>query len=99
MPDNIPNKPAPLQNPDTLRDHLAAVRTTLANQRTLLAFIRTALTFLLVGLSLLKFFDHSLLAIIGWTLILAGIATVIAGTIAYIRIKKSIDGKGSSLDT
>lgn len=91
--------PIPLQNPDILRDHLALVRTTMANQRTLLAYVRTALAFLLVGFSLLKFFDDSLLAIIGWSLILAGVLTLVTGIVVYARIKKSIHAQSFDIDT
>ena len=56
-------------NPHISRDHLAGDRTVLANERTLLAYIRTALTFFVAGVSFIKFFDHAVLAAIGWIFI------------------------------
>jgi putative membrane protein len=52
-----------------LRDVLAADRTALANERTFLAYVRTSLTLLLCGVSIIRFFDSAVLAVIGWALL------------------------------
>ena len=56
-----------------LRDHLAVDRTALANERTFLAYIRTALTLTVAGISFIKFFGSLLIAIVGWSFVVASV--------------------------
>jgi len=72
------------------RDILAIDRTCMALERTLLTYIRTALTFILGGITLIKFFDSTLLTIIGFLLIPAGLCVLVLGFISYRRIKSRI---------
>jgi len=68
-----------------LRDHLAADRTTLSNQNTFLAYVRTALTLFVAGVTFVRFFETTLVEIIGWIFIPAGIATFFVGLYRYNR--------------
>ncbi|MGB7342599.1 MAG: DUF202 domain-containing protein [Pirellulaceae bacterium] len=80
------NDPAPAPN-------LALVRTDLANERTLLAYGRTALMVVGTGVSLIKFFDPTLLwHIAGWTLVIVGTLIGVVGVIRFRRLQCSLRG-------
>ena len=63
----------------TMRDYLAAHRTILANDRTWLSYIRTALTLFIAGVTLIKFFDSSVLFYTGWIFIPISVILIIIG--------------------
>lgn len=67
----------------TLGDYLAIDRTVLANERTLLSYTRTALTQVVMGASAMKFFDSTLMVVIGILFCVSGAATLIVGTRRY----------------
>lgn len=71
-----------------LRDFLAIDRTVLANQNTFLAYLRTALTLFVAGLTFIRFFDHSVVVIIGWIFVPLGIITFAVGLLRYNRLRK-----------
>ena len=71
-----------------LRDFLAIDRTVLANQNTFLAYLRTALTLFVAGLTFVRFFDHSIIVIIGWIFVPLGIITFAVGLLRYNRLRK-----------
>jgi putative membrane protein len=71
----------------TLRDHLAAFRTTLSDQNTFTAYIRTALTLVGAGITFIHFFEVRYVVIIGWAFIPTGIATFIVGFLRYNRLR------------
>ena len=71
-----------------LRDFLAIDRTVLANQNTFLAYLRTALTLFVAGLTFVRFFDYSIVVIIGWIFIPFGIVTFAVGLLRYNRLRK-----------
>ena len=74
-----------------LRDHLAADRTTLANQSAFLAYIRTALTFFVAGATFIRFFEVSIVEIIGWVFIPASILTFWLGLYRYNRLRIDLE--------
>lgn len=67
----------------TLNDYLAIDRTILSNERTLLAYGRTALAEVIIGGSALKFFDSTVMAIIGWLFLAGGLITIFIGWRRY----------------
>ena len=71
-----------------LRDHLALDRTVLANERTLLAYWRTALTLVIAGLTFVHFLSGSLLGVIGWLFIPAGLLPAALGWLRYRRLRR-----------
>jgi putative membrane protein len=71
-----------------LRDYLAADRTVLANERTFLAFIRTALTLLVGGITFVRFFNHTLVEIIGWAFIPLALVVMGLGVRKYIQMRR-----------
>ena len=77
-----------------LRDHLAVDRTALANERTFLAYIRTALTMTVAGISFIKFFDSVLVAIVGWSFVVAAIPVMGFGIYRYMKMRKLMHGIG-----
>jgi len=86
-----------------LRDFLAIDRTVLANQNTFLAYLRTALTLFVAGLTFVRFFDHSVVEIIGWIFVPLGVGTFAVGLIRYNRLRRVLKmiqtpppGSGSS---
>ncbi len=74
-----------------LRDHLAADRTTLANQSTFLAYIRTALTFFVAGVTFIKFFEISVVVVVGWLFIPVSILTFWLGLYRYNRLRLDLE--------
>lgn len=78
------------KEPFILRDYLAASRTDLANERTFLAYVRTAIAIVAAGVTLVHFFDAVWLAILGWTLLPVGVATLVFGAIRCKRVKDQI---------
>ena len=86
-----------------IRDYLAEDRTVLANERTFLAYLRTALAFLIAGLTLIKFFNSPVMAVVGWALLPVGPASLGIGLRRYLRMRRLIrlpDGpaQGDELD-
>ena len=73
-----------------LRDRLAADRTCLTNQSTFLAYIRTALTFFVAGVTFIKFFEISIVEIIGWVFIPASVLTFWLGFYRYNRMRLNL---------
>lgn len=73
-----------------LRDHLAASRTIMASERTLLSYIRTSLTMIVVGVSLMKFFDSTIIRIAGWMFVPSGVGIFIIGFTRHKYIKNLI---------
>lgn len=86
-----------------LREYLAIERTKLANQTTLLAYIRTGLYFLVAGSTLGEFVQTTFWKIAAWPLITIAVVIVIAGTIRYRKVQKTIElskrNIGASTDT
>ena len=74
-----------------LRDHLAADRTTLANQSAFLAYIRTALTLFVAGVTFVKFFEISVVEIIGWVFIPVSVLTFWLGLYRYNRLRIDLE--------
>jgi len=74
-----------------LRDHLAADRTTLANQSTFLAYIRTALTFFVAGVTFIKFFEVSVVVVVGWIFIPVSVLTFWLGLYRYNRLRLDLE--------
>jgi len=70
-----------------LRDHLAIDRTVLANERTLLSYVRTALAFFIAGVGVLHFFPDPMAQLLGWTMVPAGIVTLIIGAYRYNKMR------------
>lgn len=87
MPDNTYSK---LKEKLILRDYLAIDRTILANERTFLAYVRTALTLFVAGVSLVQFFNITLIQVIGWSLIPLGAITLIIGLTKNRKMKNKI---------
>ncbi len=79
-----------------LRDHLALDRTVLANERTLLAYWRTALTLVIAGLTFVHFLTGTMLGLIGWCFIPAGLLTALLGWLRYRRLKRELARLGNS---
>jgi putative membrane protein len=71
-----------------LRDHLAADRTVLANERTLLAYVRTSLALVIGGISLVKFFDNTVLTVLGWALVPTGLMTLGLGVRSFLHTRR-----------
>ncbi len=67
---------------------LSIGRTVMANERTLLAFLRTSLTFLVVGIGFIKYLDHPLLYVGGWSFIVFSGILLIWGVWRYRQAKK-----------
>jgi len=74
-----------------LRDFLAIDRTILANQNTFLAYLRTALTLFVAGVTFIRFFDLTVVEIVGWIFIPVGLATFIIGLIRYNKKRRVLD--------
>lgn len=74
-----------------LRDHLAADRTTLANQSTFLAYIRTALTFFVAGVTFIKFFEISIIVVVGWVFVPVSVLTFWLGLYRYNRLRLDLE--------
>ena len=70
------------------RDHLAADRTILANERTLLAYLRLSLTLFVAGISFIKFFDNTILFIIGVIFLPLAFISGVIGVRRYRRCGK-----------
>lgn len=76
------------------RDSLALVRTDLANERTLLAYGRTALMVAGTGVSLIEFFDRSMLLVsLGWLFTAVGGVIGIIGLVRFARLHGRLHGK------
>ena len=79
-------------NEGTDRDRLAEERTHLANERTLLAYVRTALALVGGGAVLLQLFpSHPSMLVIGWLLVVSGVATCIIGTCRFLVVRRKIN--------
>jgi putative membrane protein len=76
------------------RDRLAVERTVLANERTLLAYIRTALAFMIAGASAIHFLDSTVVDVLGWLGIAAGVVTGAAGAWRFVRTRRQLAGSG-----
>ena len=74
-----------------LRDFLAIDRTILANQNTFLAYIRTALTLFVAGVTFIRFFELTVVVIIGWIFVPVGVVTFIIGLIRYNKKRRVLD--------
>jgi putative membrane protein len=73
-----------------LRDFLATDRTRLANQSTFLSYLRTALTMLVAGLTLIRFFESTLIAVIGSALLPIALTIFVVGYVRYRRMRLSL---------
>ena len=71
----------------SLGEHLSAAQAILANERTYLAYVRTALTLFAVGISFIKFFESTLISVIGIVFIPAGVFTLFFGHLKYNKMK------------
>jgi putative membrane protein len=69
-----------------LRDYLAVDRTILANENSFMSYIRTALTLIAVGVSLIKFFDNPIMAVLGWVFVSVGGWLAAYGLNRYRRV-------------
>ena len=79
-------------HPDDLgiNDMLAADRTALSNERTLLSYVRTALTFAVSGGSAIQFIGGTLVDVVGYALVAAGVATGLIGAWRYRTVSKRV---------
>ncbi len=75
-----------------LRDYMAIERTVMANERTFLSYIRSALGLFIGGASFIEFFDSTLMQIVGWIFMPAGILVFLLGLKKYQKIKDVIRG-------
>lgn len=73
-----------------LRDVMSTERTALANKRTFMAAIRTALALAATGAAFIKFLHDQLIEILGWLLIVAGVAMLVIGLINYLRVRRVV---------
>lgn len=73
-----------------LKDELAIYRTILANERTFLAYIRTAFSFFAIGVTFIRFFDHMIYHIAGWSFIPLGIVIFVIGIFSYKKMRRNI---------
>ena len=73
-----------------LRDHLAVDRTALANERTFLAYIRTALTLTVAGISFIEFFGSVVVALVGWSFVVASIPVMGFGSYRYLKMRRQM---------
>jgi putative membrane protein len=71
-----------------LRDHLAADRTILSNQNTFLAYVRTALTLFVAGVTFVRFFELTLIEIVGWVFMPLGVITFLVGLYRYNKLRR-----------
>ncbi|NHJ31875.1 MAG: DUF202 domain-containing protein [Asgard group archaeon] len=75
----------------TIRDHLAADRTSLANERTYLAYVRTSLAMAAAGFGLIKLFPGNLATYaIGWILISIGLIVFGFGTYRFFYFRREM---------
>jgi putative membrane protein len=75
----------------SLRDALAVRRTILANERTLLAYIRTGLAVFIVGVSFLHLLATSEAHLLGWAMIVIGLAVCVGGLLRFLHEKRHLD--------
>ncbi len=79
----------------TIRDYLAADRTSLANERTYLAYVRTALAMAASGFGLIKLFPGNVATLaVGWILISVGLIVLVFGTYRFIYFRREIKELG-----
>ena len=77
------------ENPEMiLRDFLAVDRTVMANEVSFLSYIRTALTMLVAAITFLKFFDSTVLHLIGWALICLAGLLILHGATRYDAMER-----------
>lgn len=74
-----------------LRDHLAIDRTILSNESTLLAYVRTSLAIIAAGVTLVHFFNVTLVQIAGEVLVTAGVLILVLGYRRFKMMQKSIN--------
>jgi putative membrane protein len=73
-----------------LRDRLAIERTVLANERTMLAYVRTALAFVIAGVSAIEFLDSTVLDVLGWAFVAAGVVTAALGALRFVATRRML---------
>jgi len=78
-------RPPKIKEGWTRTDILASYRTILANERTVLSYVRTALTMFVAGVTFVRFFDSTIVHVIGWTLMPLGLITLLVGVYRYNR--------------
>jgi putative membrane protein len=66
-----------------LRDLLAVDRTIMANESAFLSYIRTALTIVVAGVSVIHFFDNTVMTIVGWVLVAFAALLFVHGATRY----------------
>jgi putative membrane protein len=67
----------------SVNDVLSLERTAMANERTMLAYVRTSLAILVVGVTIIKFFASQGMIILGWGLLIAGVAVLTFGLMRF----------------
>jgi putative membrane protein len=90
-----PKKPEEISLTESvLRDYMAIERTVMANERTFLSYVRSALGLFIGGVSFLEFFDSTIMQMVGWVFIPAGIIVFGLGLKKYRHVKGLIQGAG-----
>lgn len=91
------NEPQGKEQPTTQIDNVHVQnffdteRTVLSNERTLLSFIRTALALIATGATFIHFVQSSSwIQFMGWTFLMLGFFTILAGIYLYLRVRKEI---------
>lgn len=74
------------KKPRSIRDCMAVERTIMSNERTLLAYVRTALAVLVVAVTVIKFFDSQGMVILGYVLLVIGVACVTIGLMRFTEM-------------
>ncbi len=67
----------------TLRDYLAVDRTIMANETSFMSYIRTSLTVVVAGVSIIHFFNGTVMTIVGWVFIAFAALLFIHGATRY----------------
>ena len=74
----------------SLADYLAIDRTVLANERTALAYGHTVLALLVVGGTCIKFFDSTLMRVIGVLFIMLALAVTLVGAMRFAHTRRAL---------
>ncbi|MDP8236036.1 MAG: DUF202 domain-containing protein [Candidatus Erginobacter occultus] len=95
------NIPARLFCLERVTDHLAADRTILANERTLLSYLRFSFGLFVAGISFHKFFDDSIIRVLGIAFLPLAALVAAIGIRRYRRCQRYLitlkEGKDETL--
>jgi len=78
----------------SIADCLAIERTVMANERTLLAYFRSSLAVLVVGVTIIKFFASQGMVILGYLLLVVGVACITIGLMRFTEMYHRISELG-----